>query len=117
MRTDLSGALGYSGQSDLWGLVLMPYYNVAEKIQLVLRYTYITSADPNGLRLARYERDITSGRGDEYTEYFVGFNVFFYQHQLKWQTGLALANMEDEADDGGAYDDGWGLTTALRIYW
>lgn len=117
LRTDLSGALGYGDQSDLWGLVLMPYYSVGEKIQLVFRYTYLSSDDHNGLRLARYERDISSGRGDEYSEYYAGVNVFFYQHKLKWQTGLALANMDDAADDGGAYDDGWGLTTALRIYW
>jgi len=117
LRTDLSGALGYANQSDLWGLVLMPYYNVREKIQLVFRYTYLSSEESNGLRLARYERDISSGRGDEYTEFYAGVNVFFYRHKLKWQTGLALANMEDEANDGGAYDDGWGLTTALRIYW
>jgi phosphate-selective porin OprO and OprP len=117
LRTDLSGALGYADQSDLWGLVMMPYYSVREKIQLVFRYTYMHSEDPNGIRPLRYESDISSARGDEYTEFYAGFNVFFYQHKLKWQTGLSFANLKDKSNQGGPYDDGWGLTTALRIYW
>lgn len=117
LRTDLSAAQGFGEQSDLWGLVVMPYYTWSPMFQFVGRYTYIHSSDHNGVRLSRYEKDITGVRGDEYREYFAGVNVYFYGHKLKWQTGVGWARMEDGADDGGAYDDGWGLTTALRVYW
>lgn len=116
LRTDISAGQGTGQQSDLWGLVLMPFYNIGERSQLVFRYTYIDSKDPNGIRLTRYEREITRQRGDKYTEYFGGFNVFLYGHKLKWQTGLEYAKMKDQANDGGDYE-GWGLSTVLRIYW
>jgi phosphate-selective porin OprO/OprP len=114
--TDVSAGEGYAEQSDLWGVVLMPFYDITPRTQLVLRYTWLKSADNNGVRLGRYEREIVEGRGDEYNEIYGGLNVFFYGHKLKWQTGLQYTNMNDAADDGGAYK-GWGFTTGLRLSW
>ncbi len=114
--TDLSAGRGYYDQSDIWGVALMPFYNQSELTQWVFRYTYMDSDEPNGLKPGRYERDIASGRGDEYNEVYAGLNLFFYGHKLKWQTGLQYTTMDDEADDGGEYE-GWGLTTGLRLYW
>jgi len=114
--SDLSVGLGYFDQSDIRGLSLMPFYNHSELVQWVLRYTYLSSDDDNGLRLGRYESEIATGRGDEYNELYAGVNFFLYGHKLKWQTGLQYTTMDDAADDGGKYD-GWGLTTGLRVYW
>ena len=114
--TDLSGGKGYGEQSDVWGLVLMPFYDISPRYQLVLRYTYVTSADENGVRLPRYESRIVDGRGKQYNEIYLGFNVFFYGHKFKWQTGVDYAVMEDSAADGGEYR-GYGLNTGLRFYW
>ena len=114
--TDLSGGRGYAGQSDVWGVVLMPFYDLSPRIQLILRYTRVISSGDNGVRLPRYEGKIVDGRGDEYNELYAGFNVYFYGHKFKWQTGLEHGSMKDEADDSGAYK-GWGLNTGLRFYW
>lgn len=114
--TDLSAGRGYADQSDIWGASLMPYYSISECLQLVFRYTYISSDGDNGIRLQRYNKDIVSGRGDEYNEAYAGVNIYFYRHKLKWQTGLQYADMGDSADDGGS-SRGWGLTTGLRAYW
>lgn len=114
--TDLSGGKGYAEQSDVWGVVLMPFYNFNQYIQFVMRYTCLTSADNNGLRLPRYESMITNGRGNEYNEIYAGLNVYFYGHKLKWQTGVEYATMKDDSDDGGEYK-GWGINTGLRLYW
>jgi phosphate-selective porin OprO/OprP len=114
--TDLSAGKGYFDQSDVWGLSLMPFYNTSELVQWVLRYTYIESDEPNGVRLGRYHGEIEAGRGDKYSEIYAGINLFFYGHKLKWQTGLEYATLDDDADDGGDHD-GWGITTGLRIYW
>lgn len=115
-RTDLSGAAGYLGQSDLWGGLVMPYYNFTDKFQVVARFTHISSDDANGVRLARYESEAVRGRGDEYNEIYLGLNYYFYKHKLKLQTGVQYAEMNDRANDGGAYD-GWAWTTGLRISW
>ena len=114
--TDLSAGKGYAEQSDVWGVVLMPFYDFNPRIQVVLRYTYLSSADDNGLRLPRYEGRIVDGRGNEYNEFYAGLNVYFYGHKFKWQTGFEYASMKDDAEDGGEYK-GWGLSTGLRLYW
>ena len=114
--TDLSAGRGLAGQSDIRGLVLMPFYNSSDKLQWVARYTYLDSDEANGLRLGRYERDVVAGRGDAYDELYLGTNYFFYGHKLKWQGGLQWARMDDRARDGGRYR-GWAFTTGFRLYW
>jgi phosphate-selective porin OprO/OprP len=116
LSADLSGGLGWDTQSDVLGLVVMPWFNQTQKIQWVARYTYLHSSDDNGLRLNRYERNVVSGRGDEYHEIFIGLNWYIYGHKFKWQNGLQYTHMDDAADDGGEYH-GWGFTSGLRVYW
>jgi phosphate-selective porin OprO/OprP len=122
--TDLSAGHGIVDQSDLWGLALMPYYSFNKHHQVVLRYTFLSSRDDNGVRFGRYENRIVdqdlesfeNDRGNRYNEVYAGYNLFFYGHKFKWQTGLQYTTMQDDADDGGAYN-GWGLSTGLRMYW
>jgi len=115
-RADVSGAAGYQGQSDLWGVMVMPFFNVTDKLQLVGRHTFMSSEDDNGLRLARYENRVTPGRGDQYKEAYLGGNYYFYGHKLKLQTGVQFADMTDRAEDGGAYS-GISWTTGVRVSW
>ena len=84
--------------------------------QWVFRYTWLSSDGDQGIRFGRYEREIVSARGNDYREFFAGFNWFIYGHKLKWQTGLQFTTMDDDSNSGGAYD-GWGATTALRLSW
>ena len=114
--TDLSAGDGHAGQSDIWGLVLMPFYNSTERLQWVGRYTYLDGDEANSLRLGRYEREIVEERGDRYEEVYLGVNYFFYGHKLKWQSGLQWAQMENTIDDFSHYD-GWAFTTGFRVYW
>ncbi|MGI9329810.1 MAG: porin [Gammaproteobacteria bacterium] len=113
---DLSLGRGYGEQSDLMGVVVMPFYDFSTHHQVVTRYTWLISDDDNGVSLGNYENEIVTGKGDEYREIFVGYNWFFYGHKFKWQTGLQFAEMDDDDIGDGEYD-GWGLTTAIRIYW
>jgi phosphate-selective porin OprO/OprP len=76
LRSDISTASGYRGQSDLWGLMAMPLVNITDKLQLVTRYTHLASDDPNGVRLATYESRVVPGRGDEYNELYLGANYY-----------------------------------------
>jgi phosphate-selective porin OprO/OprP len=116
VRTDVSAASGYLGQSDLWGLMAMPFVNLTDKLQFVGRYTFLESDQPNGVRLGTYENRVVPGRGDQYNEMYVGANYYFYGHKLKLQSGVQFADMNDRANDGGAYS-GVAWTTGLRIGW
>lgn len=116
LRADVTGASGYLGQPDLWGVMAMPYVNATRALQLVGRYTQIASDRPNGVQLATYENRVVSGRGDRYTELYLGANYYFYGHKLKFQTGVQLGDMDDLASDGGAYS-GVSWTSGFRIGW
>ena len=116
LRTDVSTATGYLTQSDLFGIMAMPYYNVSEKLQVIGRYTFLESDGPNGVRLGTYESAVVPGRGDAYNEFYLGANYFFYGHKLKLQSGLQFADLNDSANDGGAYS-GVSWTSGLRIGW
>ena len=116
VRTDLSNAQGYLGQSDMWGAMAMPFYNITPKLQAVARYTYMDSEGPNGIRPTGYEARVVPGRGDEYNELYLGANYYFYGHRLKVQSGVQWADMNDRANDGGEYS-GVSWTTGIRVGW
>jgi phosphate-selective porin OprO/OprP len=116
VRADVSAASGYLGQSDLWGLMVMPFASITPKLQVVGRYTFLDSAEVNGVRLATYENQVVSGRGDRYNEIYAGVNYYFYGHKLKLQSGFQFADMNDTRDDGGAYS-GVSWTTGVRVGW
>jgi phosphate-selective porin OprO/OprP len=123
LRGDLAFGKGFEnqGQSDAWGLYLMPYYDINKYTQIVLAYTYVDGDGGNSVRLNRYENKVLEsnaigGRGDRYNEVYGGLNVYFYGHKFKWQTGLSYATMDDAANDGGEFK-GWTINTGLRIYW
>jgi len=115
-RSDVSKTKGYLGQRNILGVMAMPLLNATDKLQFVARYTFLDSDGINGLSLATYENKVVSGRGDRYTEGYVGANYYFYGHKLKLQTGIQFADMQDSANDGGAYS-GTSWTTGLRIGW
>lgn len=116
VRTDLAGGLGYQNASDVWGAMVMPWFNLSKHFQLVARYTFVRSIDPRGVRLNRYESEVTNARGDEYQEGYLGLNWYLYGHKLKVQTGVDYAYLADRTSSGAAYD-GWGWTTGLRLSW
>ena len=115
-RSDVSKTKGYLGQRNVFGVMAMPMWNATDKLQFVARYTYLDSDGINGLTLATYENKVVSGRGDRYNEGYIGANYYFYGHRLKLQTGLQFAEMQDSANDGGAYS-GTSWTTGFRIGW
>ena len=115
-ETALGDGFATQGQSDVWGVDAMPFFDISPRTQVVLRWTYLRSRDDNGLRLNRYDDRVEAGLGDRYDELLVGYNVLFYDHKLKWQTGASWAQMHDAAGDGGAYQ-GVTLSTGLRVYW
>jgi len=114
--SDLSFGQGDLGQSDLWGLVLMPYFQQTNKVQWVMRYTYLDSEQVNGLRLGKYENKIIEDKGNNYQELYAGVNYLINRHKLKLHFGGQYTQMLDDADDGGKYG-GWGVTLAIRSYW
>ncbi|MFT4549506.1 MAG: phosphate-selective porin OprO/OprP, partial [Verrucomicrobiales bacterium] len=108
---------GYDG--DAYGAIIIPTYDLTEKLQLVGRYQY-AHGDNDSLRAqSRYERrvpDITDGgRGEEYHAFYTGLNYYICDHKLKLMAGAEYADLQDKAGDGGDFE-GWTLFTGVRMY-
>lgn len=127
---DLTVAQGVSTISDIFGLTLLPTYDLGnnlllrnDKLQAAARYHYATSSDGNGLNFnKRYEQPVTSGSGDSYNAFYLGLNYFLYQQKLKLMAGLEyftmanVLNAEDRSRLRTERVDGWNLTTSIRLY-
>lgn len=102
------------GQSDVFGISLIPSYFIADGLQLVGRLQVATCEDPDDLRLpGRYERlkagPSSEERGNTYTSAYVGLNYYLYGHKLKLMNGIEYSHM------GGGDYDGYTLMSGLRF--
>ena len=115
LNTDLIHASGFS--DDAYGLILLPTYELSDKLQLVGRYTY-ANGDNDGLRAQkRYERKVPlsdGGYGDNYQSFYLGLNYYLNDHKLKFMTGIEYSDMDGGAD-GGDYD-GVTIFSGFRLY-
>lgn len=105
---DLTTDLIYgTGDSDLFSIVLMPSYDLTDKIELVGRYTFSTSEDDDGVRLQkRYESSAAlNSRGDAYHAIYGGITYRICGDKLKLMTGVEYSTLSGgDADyDGLTY--------------
>jgi phosphate-selective porin OprO/OprP len=65
--TDLSFADRKDG--DVWGIQLMPFFDITDKIQVIFCYTHLESSGDDQLRASRWEDRLDRGayRGDDLT--------------------------------------------------
>jgi phosphate-selective porin OprO/OprP len=118
-----SGSGGHDGKSSVWGLTLLPTYELSQNLfiggdtlQLALRYQYARSVESNGLLLQkRYEQEVTIGGGDKYQAFYLGLNYLLNGDKLKLMAGAEYAEMDDPINDGGDYQ-GWTYFAGLRLY-
>ena len=111
--TDLIYAQGLGSTSDVWGLVLLPSYDITKKLQLVAKYQFATADTANGLTAARrYEREVGGGSGDTYNAGYVGVNYYLYGDKLKLMTGFEYAKLDGGT---GAGYEGWSVISGVRL--
>jgi len=124
---DLTYAAGLEGVSDIWGLTILPTWDIAHSIavggdllQLAARYHYASSDDPGGLAFARrYEQEVATGEGDRYQSLYLGLNYLLYAHKLKFMAGAEYFDMQNvingDVPDGSDVD-GWNFAIGFRMY-
>lgn len=120
LTTDVVFATGIDNNqnSDVFGVIIMPSYDLTEKLQAVFRYQYATSEGAEGIRLqSRYERAGAAAplntRGDDYNAFYLGLNYRLCGDNLKLMTGVEYATL-----DGGkkADWDGWSYLAGVRLF-
>jgi phosphate-selective porin OprO and OprP len=114
---DLIYAAGSGEVPDVWGIVLMPYYAITDKLEGVFRYTYADSDAGNGIRLAsRYERrvdNLETDRGENYNSFYLGANYYIYGDKLKLMTGVEYSTADLSK---GAGWDSWTWFGGVRFH-
>ncbi len=125
---DLTAAWGIQGQSDVFGLTLLPTHDLirdllidGDRLQLALRYHYATSSEGGGLDFARrYQQPVSSGSGDRYNSFYLGLNYYIHGQMLKLMTGIEYFTMDGVIEDPAVGDesrvDGWNFITGIRLY-
>ena len=115
--TDLVFASGIDDNrnSDAWSVVVMPYYDITDKLEAVLRYTYSAADGDEGIRLqSRYERETAADqRGDEYHAIYGGLNYYICGDKLKLMGGVEYSTLSTES--AGRYKN-WTVFTGVRLY-
>jgi phosphate-selective porin OprO/OprP len=114
-QNDLTGA----PVPDVWGISLIPTYNLTDKLQLVARYQFARANGDGGLKLqTHYELtapDLVTASGNQYQAGYLGVNYYIYGHKLKLMTGVEYSDMQDNSTAGGGYD-GWTWMSGARMY-
>lgn len=113
--------------TDLWGVVFMPYYDFSDKWQVVYRYMRMWGGYDDEDRLAGrgmgvdldWELRTGSGlvEGDRLSSHYVGLNHYICGHKLKLQFGLerlGLANPGPGAVSNEA--EYWSYQSAVRMF-
>lgn len=113
---DITFASGDRDTADVYGLMLMPFYDITKKLRAVFRYQYASSDSADGLDLQRrYERvaidDGSSTHGRDYHSFYAGLNYYIHGDKLKLMTGVEYATMGGDADY-----DGWTFFSGCRLY-
>ena len=90
VNTDFIAARGIARQPDVFGLVLMPFFDITARLQAVFRYTFAESSDPNGLALLRrYEQKVSTARGGTIQRLLPGLELLLRpQAQADGQSGI-----------------------------
>jgi phosphate-selective porin OprO and OprP len=81
------GAAAIPTGDNTYGLVIMPYYNITDKLQAVVRYAYMDSG-----REQRPQRFNTRRNVEDYSTVYAGLNYYVCGDNLKLMAGYEYAN-------------------------
>lgn len=116
LTTEMLWADGDVGQSDVFGISIIPSYFIYDGLQVVARLQYASSSRANGLSLpGRYEAVIPGDdKGDEYLSGYLGLNYYLYGHKLKLMTGIEYSAMDGNGPSGDF--DGYTAFAGMRFF-
>lgn len=117
LHTDLIYADGF--ESDAYGVVILPTYDISDKLQFVSRYTYAHGDNDSLTAQKRYERAVPhitdGGKGEDYHSIYAGLNYYICDHKLKLMTGVEYSDLSDSKGDGGDFE-GFTVFSGMRFY-
>lgn len=122
---EFEGDSGWAGEADIasgndtWGLVIMPYYDITEKLQFVFRYAYMQSGEQQ--RTQRFSEvagddnyDFYRLNVENYHTIYTGLNYYICDHNLKVMFGHEYATGDLYGAPGDVDSSTW--MAAIRTY-
>lgn len=95
---------------DTWGIVLMPTYEITEKLEAVTKYAYMDQGQNQ-----RTQRFNVRQRVADYHTFYAGLNYYICGEKLKVMAGYEYATGEEFGTGSDITSDSWML--AFRTYW
>lgn len=114
---------GDVGQSDVYGLTILPSYFIYDGLQLVGRFQIAKSVDQSGLSLpGRYESIANSynpatidKKGDTYEAAYLGLDYYLYGHKSKLMAGIEWSNLQGQSGDAKKDFNGYTISAGYRM--
>lgn len=117
LLTQLSYGNGLSRRGDIYGLMLMPTYDITDKLQAVARYQVGLADESNGITtLNRQLKTVGKFTGDNYQAAYLGMNYYIYGQKLKLMTGVQYESLTGGTGQA-AGNSGWTFLTGVRVFW
>jgi len=102
---------GFDDGDDTWGLVVMPHYDLTDKLQAVAKYTYAED-----LRVDRPQRHASRPSVDGYSSLYLGLNYRICGDHLKLMAGYEYASADRVVGTNTEYrNDSW--LVGVRTTW
>ncbi len=100
--------------SDLNGAIIMPYFDLTDRLEAVFRYQFVMADEMDGIPVQRrYEQEGSPiARGDEYHAIYGGLNYYLCGDRLKIMNGVEWSTLDGFDRD----HQFWTFVTAIRIY-
>lgn len=97
-------------RDDTWGLVLMPSFDLNERLQVVLKATFAED-----LRVDRPQRHASRPLVDDYGSFYLGLNYVILEDHLKFVAGYEIAGGKIAGTRASYANESWAL--AIRSIW
>lgn len=108
---------GIRSKGDIWEILVMPTYDITDKLQLMARYTYGHGSNPNSIAtINRQESTVGNFTGDQENTVYVGANYFICGYHAHLMAGVQYTDLTGGAGKNADYN-GWTTLVGLRIYW
>jgi hypothetical protein len=108
---------GISSKGDIWELMVMPTYDITEKLQMELRYAWGHGSQSNTIAtINRQESTIGGFTGDQINTFYLGANYFLYGYKLRLMAGIQYTDLTGGTGPKADFS-GWTTLVGLRMFW
>jgi len=108
---------GIASKGEIWEALVMPTYDITEKLQVMGRYTYGHGSNPNSISIInRQESTIGGFTGDKENTGYLGLNYFVCGYHAHLMAGIQYTDLTGGSGPKAGYS-GWTTLVGFRVYW